>query len=203
MNNKLLGIVILAVLAVAALFYVQGWALVFAGWVLLADSLYRAYQGVSSARRPENRHQWSDTNFLLPVSGMAALVAIACYTQSSWLAFAGFFPWLAWPLVEVLIRDASFAIRLAKQARQTRQIEAKLVQFADARRPLPTARVKELAEWTDTIRKYLDGTMSSEEREEFELKLFDDPDLAEAVDAERLLRAGLTEVERRQANPPQ
>ncbi len=50
---------------------------------------------------------------------------------------------------------------------------------------------------SERIRAYLDGTLSEQELEEFELSLFDDPDLAEAVDAERLLRDGLREIEAR------
>jgi anti-sigma factor RsiW len=50
---------------------------------------------------------------------------------------------------------------------------------------------------SERIRAYLDGTLSEQELEEFELSLFDDPDLAEAVDAERLLREGLREIEAR------
>lgn len=50
---------------------------------------------------------------------------------------------------------------------------------------------------SERIRAYLDGTLSEPELEAFELSLFDDPDLAEAVDAERLLREGLREIEAR------
>lgn len=52
---------------------------------------------------------------------------------------------------------------------------------------------------SERIRAYLDGTLSEQELEDFELALFDDPDLAEAVDAERLLRAGLRELDARRA----
>lgn len=52
---------------------------------------------------------------------------------------------------------------------------------------------------SERIRAYLDGTMSEEELEAFELSLFDDPDLAEAVDTERLLREGLREIEARRS----
>lgn len=52
---------------------------------------------------------------------------------------------------------------------------------------------------SERIRAYLDGTLGEQEREDFELALFDDPDLAEAVDAERLLRVGLRELDARRA----
>ena len=52
---------------------------------------------------------------------------------------------------------------------------------------------------SERIRAYLDGTLNEQELEEFELSLFDDPDLAEAVDAERLLREGLREIEARRS----
>lgn len=52
---------------------------------------------------------------------------------------------------------------------------------------------------SERIRAYLDGTLGEQELEDFELAMFDDPDLAEAVDAERLLRAGLRELEARRA----
>lgn len=52
---------------------------------------------------------------------------------------------------------------------------------------------------SERIRAYLDGTLSEQDREDFELAMFDDPDLAEAVDAERLLRAGLREIDARRA----
>jgi hypothetical protein len=54
---------------------------------------------------------------------------------------------------------------------------------------------------SERIRAYLDGTLTEQERETFELALFDDPHLAEAVDAERLLRTGLREIEARRARP--
>jgi hypothetical protein len=54
---------------------------------------------------------------------------------------------------------------------------------------------------SERIRAYLDGTLTEQERETFELALFDDPNLAEAVDAERLLRTGLREIEARRARP--
>lgn len=54
---------------------------------------------------------------------------------------------------------------------------------------------------SERIRAYLDGTLSESEREDFELALFDDPDLAEAVDAERLLRIGLRELHARSTAP--
>lgn len=52
---------------------------------------------------------------------------------------------------------------------------------------------------SERIRAYLDGTLSEQELEAFELSLFDDPDLAEAVDAERLLRDGLREIDKRRS----
>lgn len=52
---------------------------------------------------------------------------------------------------------------------------------------------------SERIRAYLDGTLGEQELEEFELSLFDDPDLAEAVDAERLLREGLREIQARRS----
>jgi hypothetical protein len=52
---------------------------------------------------------------------------------------------------------------------------------------------------SERIRAYLDGTLGEQEREDFELAMFDDPDLAEAVDAERLLRVGLRELQARGA----
>src|SRR5688500_14145440 len=52
---------------------------------------------------------------------------------------------------------------------------------------------------SERIRAYLDGALGEPEREAFELAMFDDPDLAEAVDAERLLRVGLREIEARRA----
>ncbi|WP_386066876.1 anti-sigma factor family protein [Tahibacter sp. UC22_41] len=55
---------------------------------------------------------------------------------------------------------------------------------------------------SERIRAYLDGTMDEQTLEEFELALFDDPDLAEAVDAERLLRDGLREIQARRKNDP-
>ncbi|HSX60568.1 MAG TPA: hypothetical protein VLF18_10245 [Tahibacter sp.] len=50
---------------------------------------------------------------------------------------------------------------------------------------------------SERIRAYLDGSLDEQAREDFELAMFDDPDLAEAVDAERLLRLGLRELETR------
>ncbi|WP_257386995.1 anti-sigma factor family protein [Tahibacter caeni] len=55
---------------------------------------------------------------------------------------------------------------------------------------------------SERIRAYLDGTMNEQQLEEFELALFDDPDLAEAVDAERLLRDGLREMQARRKPEP-
>lgn len=55
---------------------------------------------------------------------------------------------------------------------------------------------------SERIRAYLDGTMNDQELEDFELALFDDPDLAEAVDAERLLRDGLREMQARRKPEP-
>ncbi len=52
---------------------------------------------------------------------------------------------------------------------------------------------------SERIRAYLDGTLDDQELEDFELAMFDDPDLAEAVDAERLLREGLRAIEARRA----
>jgi len=53
---------------------------------------------------------------------------------------------------------------------------------------------------SERIRAYLDGTLDDQELEDFELAMFDDPDLAEAVDAERLLREGLREIEARRSS---
>ncbi|MBN8738425.1 MAG: hypothetical protein BGP24_04510 [Lysobacterales bacterium 69-70] len=55
---------------------------------------------------------------------------------------------------------------------------------------------------SERIRAYLDGTLDEQALEEFELALFDDPDLAEAVDAERLLRDGLREMQARRKPEP-
>jgi hypothetical protein len=55
---------------------------------------------------------------------------------------------------------------------------------------------------SERIRAYLDGTMDEQALEDFELALFDDPDLAEAVDAERLLRDGLREMQARRKSDP-
>lgn len=52
---------------------------------------------------------------------------------------------------------------------------------------------------SERIRAYLDHAMSAADEERFELALFDEPELAEAVHAERLLREGLREIEARRA----
>ena len=49
------------------------------------------------------------------------------------------------------------------------------------------------AEQNEQIRAYLTGAMSPQQREQFEIAFVDDPDLAEAVEAERQLRIGLRE----------
>jgi hypothetical protein len=50
----------------------------------------------------------------------------------------------------------------------------------------------------DRIRAYLLRTMSPEELAAFELAMFEDPELADAVEAERQLRIGLREYCARQ-----
>lgn len=55
-----------------------------------------------------------------------------------------------------------------------------------------------MADLDDRIRAYLLSTKSPEELEAFELAMFDDPELADAVEAERQLRIGLREYCARQ-----